>query len=46
MDIPVMNMGFKLNIFKAFAQPVFEDQSECFFVDVIDKMIKEALLLF
>ena len=34
----------RLNIFKTSAQPVFEDESECFFVDVIDEMIEEALL--
>ena len=43
IDVSVMNMRVRLNIFKASAQPVFEDESECFFVDVIDKMIEEAL---
>ena len=46
MDVSVMNMRPRLNIFKASAQLVFENESECFFVDVIDEMIKEALLLF
>jgi len=43
MDFSVMNMRVRLNIFKGSIQPVFEDESECFFVDVIDEMIKEAL---
>jgi len=43
MDVSVMNMRVRLNIFKASAQPVFEDESECFFVDMIDGMIEEAL---
>jgi len=38
-----MNMRVKLNIFKASSQPVLEDESECFFVDMADKMIEEAL---
>ena len=37
-----MNMRVTLNIFKASAQPVFEDESECLFVGVIDEMIEEA----
>jgi len=43
MDVSVMNMRVRLNIFKACSQPVLEDESECFFVDVIDEMIEEAL---
>ena len=43
MDVSVMNMTVRLNIFKASSQPVFEDESECFFIHVIDKIIKEAL---
>jgi len=43
IDVSVTNMRVRLNIFKASAQPVFEDESECFFVDVIDEMIEEAL---
>jgi len=43
MDVSVMNMRVRLNIFKASAQLVFEDESECFFIDVIDEMIEEAL---
>jgi len=43
MDVSVMSMRVRLNIFKTSAQPVFEDESECFFVDVIDEIIKEAL---
>ena len=43
MDVSVMNMRVRLNIFKASTQPVFEDESECFFVDVIDEIIEEAL---
>ena len=42
-DISVINMRAKLKIFKAFAQLVFEDEYKCFFVDVIDEMIEEAL---
>ena len=43
IDVSVMNMRVRLNIFKASAQPVFEDESECFFVDMIDGVIEEAL---
>jgi len=43
MDVSIMNMRVRFNIFKASAQPVFEDESKCFFVDVIDEMIEEAL---
>jgi len=43
MDVSIMNMRVRLNIFKASAQPMFEDESKCFFVDVIDEMIEEAL---
>jgi len=43
MDVSVMNMRVRLNIFKACSQPVLEDESECFFVDVTDEMIEEAL---
>ena len=43
MDVSVMNMRVRLNIFKASTQPVLEDESECFLVDMIDGMIEEAL---
>ena len=43
MDVSVMNMRVKLNIFKASSQPVHEAESKCFFVDVIDKMIEDAI---
>ena len=43
MDASVMNMRVRLNIFfKACSQPVVEDESEYFFIDVIDEMIEEA----
>jgi len=32
-----MNMRVRLNIFKASSQPMLEDVSECFFVDIIAK---------
>jgi len=35
--------GLGLNIFKASSQPAFEHESKCFFVDVIDEIINEAL---
>jgi len=38
-----MNMRVRLNIFKACSQPMLEDESEYFFVDVTDEMIEEAL---
>jgi len=44
IDVSVLNMRVRLNIFKASSQPMFEDEHEFFFVDVIDEMIKEALL--
>jgi len=40
MDVSVMNMRVRLNIFKASSQPMFKDASEYFFVDVIDEMIE------
>jgi len=43
MDISIMNMTVMLNIFKAYSQPMLEDESECFFIDVIDEMIEEDL---
>jgi len=43
MDVSVMNIRVRLNIFKASSQPMFEDKSECVFVDVIDEMIEETL---
>ena len=43
MHVSVMNMRVGLNIFKACSQPMLEDESECFFVDVTDEMIEEAL---
>jgi len=43
MDVSVMNMRVRLNIFKVSTQPVFVDESECFFADVIDEIIEEAL---
>ena len=43
MDVSVMNMRVRLNIFKASSQPAFEHESKCFFVDVIDEIINEAL---
>jgi len=43
MDVSVINMGVRLNIFEASAQPLFEDESGCFFVDMIDSMVEEAL---
>jgi len=39
-------MRVRLNIFKAFTQLVFEDESECFFIDKVDEMIEDAFLLF
>jgi len=39
MDVLVMNMRVRLNIFK----PVLEDERECFFIGVIDEIVKEAL---
>ena len=43
MDVSVMNMRVRLNIFKTSAQPVFEDESECFLFNVIDEIIEEVL---
>jgi len=43
MDVLVMNMRLRLNIFKTSSQHVLEDESECFFVYVIDRMIEEVL---
>ena len=43
IDVSVMNMRVRLNIFKASSQHVFEDESESCFVDVIDEMIEEVL---
>ena len=38
-----MNIWVTLNIFKASSQPMLEDESECFFIDVIYEIIEEAL---
>jgi len=43
MDASVMNVRARLNIFKGSSQSVFEDESKCLLIDVIDEMIKEAL---
>jgi len=43
MDVSIMNIRIRLNIFKASSQPTFEDESEYFFVDVTDKMIEKTL---
>jgi len=43
MDVSVMNMRVRLNIFRACSQPVLEDESKCFFIDEIDEIIEEAL---
>ena len=43
MDVSIMNIRVRLNIFIASSQPMFEDEYECFFVDVIDEIIEEAL---
>jgi len=43
MDVSIINMRVRLNIFKASSQFMLEDESKCFFVDVIVEMIKEAL---
>jgi len=43
MDVLVMYMRIRLNIFKTSAQPVFEDESECFLFNVIDEIIEEVL---
>jgi len=43
MDVLVINMRVRLNIFKAFSQPVFEYEFECVFIDAIDEKIEEAL---
>ena len=42
-DVSDVNMRASLYIFKASPQPLFEDEYEYFFVDVIDEMIEEAL---
>ena len=46
MDVPVMNIMVRLNIFKASSQPVLERKFECFFVNAIDEMIEEVYPLF
>ena len=43
MDVQVMNIRVRINILKVSFQPMFEDESECFFINVIDKMIEEVL---
>jgi len=43
IDVSVMNMKFRLNIFKVSSQPVFEDEFDYFFVNVIDEMMIEVL---
>jgi len=36
IDVSVMDMRVRLNIYKTSSQPVFEDESKYFFTDVID----------
>ncbi|KAF7810626.1 uncharacterized protein G2W53_037369 [Senna tora] len=43
MDVSVLNMRVKLNVFKASSQPSIYDDSDCFKVDIIDEIIQEAL---
>jgi len=38
IDVLVINVRVRLNIFKASSQPVLENESKCFFADVKDKM--------
>ncbi|KAI5662303.1 hypothetical protein M9H77_21626 [Catharanthus roseus] len=45
MDVSVMNMRVRLNIFKTSSQPSIEDNSDCYLVDVNDELIEETLPL-
>ncbi|KAI5654544.1 hypothetical protein M9H77_31731 [Catharanthus roseus] len=45
MDVSVMNMRIRLNIFKTSSQPSIEDNSDCYFVDLNDELIEETLPL-
>ncbi|KAI5678354.1 hypothetical protein M9H77_09304 [Catharanthus roseus] len=45
MDISVMNMRVRLNIFKTSSQPSIEDNSYCYLVYVNDELIEETLPL-
>ena len=38
----VLNMRVRIDIFKACSKHSFEDESERFFIDVIDEMVEEA----
>ena len=44
MNVLVMNMSIRLNIFNVSSQHMFEDEYECSFIDVIEEIIEEALL--
>ncbi|XP_021747322.1 uncharacterized protein LOC110713162 [Chenopodium quinoa] len=43
MDVSVLNMRIKLNIFKASTHPTIENESECFLVELIDELVEESL---
>ena len=43
MDVSVINIRVRLNIFKPSSQLVIQVESECLFIDVIDEMIEKAL---
>ena len=45
LDVLVLNMRIRLYIFKAFLQPSFEDESRCFFADMINEKVNGALPL-
>ena len=44
-DVSSMNMRVRLNIFKVSSQLVFEDESKCFIVEVINKIIEVVLFV-
>jgi len=43
IDVSAINMRARVNILTAFSQPVFEDEFDCFFIDVVDEIIEDAL---
>lgn len=43
IDVSIMNMRIRLNVFNASSQPIFEDESKTFFIDMLDEIVDENL---
>ena len=43
MDVSIMSVRIRHNIFKSYSQPMFDNEFEDFFIDIIDETTEEAL---